>query len=208
MYKSWKEVPIPRAMQALRRDPRGYPIPFVVQWDRDEERAFFTINDSQKTAYALMYDLCHICGGKLHRGKWFVGGPQSAFHRHGVYIDGPMHRECAHYAMQVCPWLAAPKYARRLDDAQVDWDKMDPAIITPQDNTMIPDRPDVFVMAGTTGKVNIRHERGTRYLDPVRRWWQVEYWQQGVPLTKEQALGIWKEAGTPMGDWVFMETER
>ena len=40
----------------------------------------------------------------------------SAFHPDGAYIDPPLHYECMRYAMQVCPYLAAPRYAGRVDD--------------------------------------------------------------------------------------------
>ena len=33
----------------------------------------------------------------------------------GVFFDGAMHRDCAEYALQVCPYLATTSFDRRED---------------------------------------------------------------------------------------------
>jgi hypothetical protein len=99
------EVPLPKMMQHLRLDERGYPIFYIAQVDKTG-KPHFTINNHELRNNCLEKDLCEICGKKLYRGRWFVGGPMSAFHPDGVYNDPPMHTECKDYAMQVCPWLA------------------------------------------------------------------------------------------------------
>ena len=158
----------------LPRDQRGYIIPWVVYRDRDG-RAHFTINDDAKREHVLKHDLCPICGKKLFRGRWFVGGPASAFHPRGAYIDPPMHYECAHYALEVCPYLAAPNYSKRLDD------KLLPEGEAPMlmDPTMDPTRPDVFVAVMATGQRIRRESIFQSYITPKRPYLRVEFWRHG-----------------------------
>src|SRR5215472_13925800 len=96
---------VPSRMAHLPLDPRGYPIPANVYRDA-QGRPHFTINDDRKRLEQLRRDACPICDQSLYIGRWFVGGPLSAFHPNGAYIDLPMHHECATYALQVCPYLA------------------------------------------------------------------------------------------------------
>lgn len=107
------DVPIPDRMKALARDARGYPIPFIALIDSSGV-AHFSTNDTTKTYRCHYEGRCGICGQKLLAAKWFVGGPLSAFHPDGAYFDAPMHGECAEYACRVCPWIAAPNYARSI----------------------------------------------------------------------------------------------
>src|SRR6478672_2277487 len=104
---------IPERMLHLKIDERGYAIPWGVVVD-DNGTAHFAINDHVVRRRSITEDLCGLCGHKLFRGRWFVGGSKSAFHEHGAFIDPPMHSECAHYALQVCPYLAAPRYTREI----------------------------------------------------------------------------------------------
>ena len=118
-------MPLPERMQALDKDRRGLPIPFLVVRDPDGG-AHFTINDESKRQRCLKENLCAICGQPLHRGRWYVGGSLGAFHEHGRYVDPPLHRECTEYGLQVCPYLAAPKYTGRLDESTYDFERPGP----------------------------------------------------------------------------------
>jgi len=106
-------IPIPQRMAHLKRDPRGYPIPAMVLID-DGGRPHFQINDERIRQRLIAQDRCVICGGRLFRGRWFIGGALSAFSERGLYIDPPTHAECAEFALKVCPYLAAPHYGREL----------------------------------------------------------------------------------------------
>jgi hypothetical protein len=174
-------VAIPHRMQRLERDRRGYPIPVAVYRD-STGRAHFTINDEAKRQALIAGDRCPICGGKLLRGRWFVGGPQSAFHSLGAYIDPPMHNECARYALQVCPYLAVRNYDRRIEDKTLPPGET-PILI---DNTMIPERPDYFVAVMTAGQKLIRDKMGwVQYLQPHRPYSRIEFWQHGKHVGKD-----------------------
>jgi len=180
------EVPIPARMRHLERDARGYAIPWTVFRDTSG-RAHFTINDENRRQRVIREDRCPICLTKLLRGRWFVGGPASAFHAHGAYIDPPMHTECARYALQVCPYLAAPNYAKRLDDRTLAPGEPVPLLLDP---TMDPQRPPLFVAVMATGQRLIREDvdyAGTpvhlvRFLKPRRPYLRVEYWRDGCRL--------------------------
>ena len=59
----------------------------------------FKINDDRKVEFCIQKDLCSICGEQLGTDKWMIGGPKSAFHEFGCYIDIPVHKECGIYSL-------------------------------------------------------------------------------------------------------------
>jgi hypothetical protein len=180
-----KPTTIPSRMSHLELDPRGYAIPWGVFRD-DSGRAHFQINDDRRRYQAIKNDLCPICGGSLFRGRWFVGGPISAFHKDGSFADPPMHHECATYSLQVCPYLAVPYYGKRLDDKTLKG-KSVPLLA---DNTMIERRPNVFICAMATRQ---RVTKGIfSHITPVRPYSQVEYWQHGQQLNQTEGEALVK----------------
>ena len=86
-------TPIPKRMQHLPRDHRGYPIPAMV-WRDQTGQPHFTINDETVRYMLLIENRCSICGTALLPLRWFVGGPLSAFDPNGMYLDPPVHRDC------------------------------------------------------------------------------------------------------------------
>jgi hypothetical protein len=177
---NWREVPVPARMAKLPRDRRGYPIPWVVLRDK-EGRAHFTVNDELKRRLALKKELCPICGRKLLRGRWFVGGGMSATHPQGAYLDPPMHDECAHYALLVCPYLAAPSYAKRIDDKTLKRAPPSDGVLITLDPTMLPSRPTVFVAVMAIGsRITGMHPDGSGpFVAPRRPYRKIEYWRHG-----------------------------
>lgn len=174
-------IPIPPRMRHLKKDSRGYPIPDGLYIDLTG-RAHFTINDDAKRLNHAMGRLCPICGKRLKPYYWFVGGPGSAFDPNGAYIDLPMHNECAHYALQVCPYLAAPNYSKSVDAKTLPKDG--PSLIL-LDQTMIPERPEVFVAVSTK---KFTFTSGYRHVKPVRPYLEIEYWLHGKKIL-EPPLG-------------------
>lgn len=177
-------IPLPLRMRHLKRDSRGYAIPATVYVDPDG-KAHFTINDELKRRVAILKRLCPICGKRLKPDYWFVGGPQSAFDPRGAYIDLPMHDECAHYALRVCPYLAAPVYSGRIDARTLTKDN--PILLV--DQTMIPDRPEFFV-AVCCKKFSLINSG--QYIKPTQPYRAVEFWQHGrkvpTPSSWEDSL--------------------
>lgn len=182
-------MPVPLRMQHLSTDMRGYPIPYVVLIDKFG-KPHFTVNDVYKQLDCVTGDLCHVCGKGLLSRRWFVGGPLSAFHPHGSYIDGAVHEECMHYALQVCPYLAAPNYRVRLDDKTLKYagdEAFKGSVI--QDNTMIPDRPLLFVGVLATGET-LSETNGVIYHRPKRPYRKIEFWQHGEQLSHEAGYAL------------------
>lgn len=191
-------VPIPARMAHLEKDRRGYPIPAMVQRDA-EGRPHFQINDEAKRQHLIGEDRCPICAGKLFRGRWFVGGPLSAFSNHGNYIDSPMHAECATYALRVCPYLAAPHYGKSLGFATVKNRPMPSGVFGFVDQTAIEGRPNWFVAVMAVAQDVIRakgrhavlglDERHVRYvrhrIGSVR---DLQVWLQGEQVTDRERL--------------------
>lgn len=165
---------IPERMMRLDRDRRGYPIPWIVFRD-DDNQPHFTINDTRKVLRCASEDRCSICGEKLLRGRWFIGGPKSALHPQGAYIDPPLHHECMQFAARTCPYLVRASYAGRLDAATLDPAKAK-GVIGFQDTTMDPTRPACFVAVMAVGQS--RTPNG--YLVPKRPYRRLEIWKDGA----------------------------
>lgn len=185
---NWRSISIPRRMRALQRDKRGYPVPFIALRDNNNQ-PIFTANNDVQVARAIKEKRCAICGDKLPKGLWFVGGPVSAFHPDGCYLDSPLHHDCMQYAMRVCPWLAAPKYQHRIDLPGVDLEALPPERRIFLDPTMNPDRPSVFVAVSAQFFGTRQHFPGSpSYLRPKRPYLAIEWWQGGQQLEQEQGI--------------------
>lgn len=181
--------PIPKRMQKLDLDPRGYPIPWNILRGEQGE-AYFIVNDDMKHMAALVGNLCPICGQLQDAEIWFVGGPRSAFHPHGRYQDLPMHHECARFALQACPWLAAPNYAGRTDERRLR--KVPPGIFV--DPTQIADRPVLFVAVASL-RMKAEGNPFMPYVYPVRPLLDIEYWRHGKQLDAAEGEKLVREIG-------------
>lgn len=178
-------APIPDRMRHLPLDKRGYPIFFGAFVDQDGT-PHFTVNDHYKRAEMIRHDLCSICGKKLFRGRWFAGGPMSAFDPKGAYIDMPMHDECVHYALRVCPYLAAPSWAREIGPSKAA--EIKTAVVL-TDPTMIEGRPPLFVALMAVGQTMTGDEFQS-YVVPHRPYRRVEYWQHGRQLADDVGAAL------------------
>jgi hypothetical protein len=183
-----RDVPIPALMQHLPLDKRGYPIiPIVIV---DQSGPKFAVNDEEIRQRYLNEDRCGICGNKLYRARWLVGGPGSAFLAEGAFLDPPTHTECLHYALKVCPYLAAPRWAGGLGEKQAASVKVPGAVLhvigEPAD-PLFPDRPEIFVAVQYTGKAAfVGGSGGLPVIKPPRPYRQVQYWVGGKQLPQEE----------------------
>lgn len=185
------ETPIPFRMQSLERDPRGYPIPFIVFRDMTG-KPHFTINDSTVVRSASQHKLCGICGQKMVNGYWFIGGPKSAFHEYGAYIDGPLHKDCANYALKVCPYLVLSRYKNRVDDKTIDYANVGPNFLV-ADPTMDPNHPEFFVLSKTTSYSASSPGVGLFYHHPKKPWREVVFYRQGEEISFDAGCKIVRE---------------
>jgi hypothetical protein len=167
----------------------------------DDGTPFFTVNDDRRAWRALREDLCAICGERLGRWRWFVGGPKSAFDEHGWYLDLPGHHECMTFALATCPYLALPKYLGRVDVA--DPSKLPPEARILLDETVIPERPALFV--AVAGDVIEAQERGLLfpYLRPARPHLGFEFWLHGKQIPLHRAIPILR--GMFGAEWTLPE---
>ena len=173
-------VPIPPKMRLLPRDRRGYPVPWIVQRDLDR-RPFFVMNDVENVVACGRRKLCGICGKKLERDVWLVGGPGAALHEHGAFLDPPMHKDCATYALRVCPYIAT-RYTKRVDAALVSRGRWHPRQRVIVEDGMIPEQPPFFVLARSAAVSMAVDERGAPRFHPRRPWLRVEFWKGGVEI--------------------------
>ena len=187
----------PARIARLPHDKRGYPIPWNVLRAEDGT-PFFTVNDDRKARTALGQKLCPICGERLGKWLWFVGGPRSAFDPNGWYIDLPGHHECEQFALATCPYLAAPKYLGRID--VVNPEKLPDVARVLLDETIISDRPEVMVTAASD-RVEIMWNEPpmSPYLRPVKPLLGYEFWRHGRQIIWEEARPFLAETMGP--DW-------
>jgi hypothetical protein len=107
------EVPVPKEMQHLKLDHRGYPIPFFVAMK--DGKPDFRLLDAQKQKRCVDNHWCAVCGKKLPKDYfYFISGPIGMKNR--VSSDPAMHRACAEYSLAVCPHLYLQKAERRDSD--------------------------------------------------------------------------------------------
>jgi len=191
---------MPPRIARLPKDKRGYPIPWNVLRGVGDA-PIFTINDQTKHFQALRSKLCPICGERLGKWMWFVGGILSAFAPNGAYYDLPGHHECEQFALSTCPYLALPVYLGRIDVP--DPSKLPKDVVT-RNITQIPERPEVFVsVASDDVKVVRIGAGGTPMIRPRRPYLAYEFWLHGESITAVEALPILRK--TLGEDWTLPE---
>lgn len=187
-----RNIPIPPLMKNLEVDHRGYPKFFI---GTEGKSGFnFIVNDQKRVFQCAKHDLCSLCGNKLHPGRWFVGGPLSAFCNGDspTYFDPPMHFGCMRYAMQVCPYLAMPSYRRRRPLEKIAADVGQLLV----DHTVLPDRPPVFVaVQSMSHRCELYGEkiRGFRFF-PDLPFSKMEFWLNGTRLPAKEGAKLAAEA--------------
>lgn len=190
-------TPIPDRMKALPRDKRGYPIPANVYRDAKGD-PHFTVNDELIRQKFIAEDKCPICAQTLLRGRWFMGGPRSAFHSQGWYNDTAMHYECVEYALKVCPYLAAPRYSGRIDALTVPEEERN--VIT-FDVTQDPNRPQMFVAVMAVGQtMSVMPNAMIAYVRPLRPYRIVEFWRNGTRISSQEGIEIAMQADISSSD--------
>jgi len=175
------DMPIPKRMRTLAKDHRGYPVPYIVLIDQTGKPQF-TINDDEKVKRCDRRKLCSICGKPHDRdGFWFVGGSRCFLHPQGAFLDPPLHLECAEYALRVCPFLAARRYTKRIDDAKLAPGATPEGMTLLREEFMMPRLPERFGLGRTLGYRRLSR-RGDLPVYVVEGWRYVEFWRNGEPV--------------------------
>jgi hypothetical protein len=180
---------IPECLASLERDRRGYPIPVTAAVDQDGT-PHFTITDQQARHRMIDEDRCHLSGRKLQRGRWFIGGPMPAFHPYGAFLDGPMLDEASLFAVQTCPYVAAPKYARNIADKMAKALSAQDATVVKLHDEAIADRPPLFVRVMTVGHKLVSSSEDDVLFVSKKPYRKVEFWRHGSILDFEEGVAI------------------
>lgn len=104
--------PLPFRIARLPISPRGYPVPWFVQWINGEPE--FRVADSRKFLLAIKGNLCWVCGDPLGAYKTFTVGPMCGLNR--TTTEPPSHTECAIWSAKNCPFLKNPNMVRRKEN--------------------------------------------------------------------------------------------
>ena len=170
--KAWTDlssVPMPSRIANLPRDPRGYPIPVNVLQKADGFVDFRVIDPEKLQAFAAAR-CCSVCGHPMGTRVAFVGGPLCI--ENHLFADAGMHRDCATYALRVCPFIAAPSFGFRKTHDPKTMEVMD---------FVSTDRPEKF------GLVICKDYRpallnGQSYVLQVGQYESLEWWAKGSPV--------------------------
>lgn len=172
----------------LRNRPvwNGYVVPYFVTWFKGDQivdertpgaKPDFRVVDMRRAGICRQRNMCWICGKQLGAYKWFVFGPSSAIARKSA--EPPSHRECAHYAVQTCPYMLTPGKAM-IPPAKL---RPDEYVFTELDDQ----HPNVCVLwaCRTYEPIMADPSRGSFYYvpgDPDI----VEFWQAGHKATRKE----------------------
>ncbi len=106
-----RHVEMPSRIRALPIHPDfRMPIPWFAGRPKGKPPDLRTM-DAGKIGLAIQRKVCWICGDPLGRLMAFTLGPMCAITR--TNAEPPSHRDCAIFAMKVCPFLVNPSKSRR-----------------------------------------------------------------------------------------------
>jgi hypothetical protein len=163
-------VSVPPRLAVRPRDRRGFPIPYGVLCD-DNGVPDFRVTDLNKWFDAVNHRRCGLCAQQLGRKIAFVGGEKCHVHR--VFADLPMHRDCAEYALQVCPYLALSRM-KHATSLKVDATYLGVSAVVSGE------RPEQFMLGIAADFEVIKH--GHEYLLRAQPWLESVWWKDGVRL--------------------------
>jgi hypothetical protein len=112
---------LPRRMQKLRKDERGYPVPYFVCWfgfdgkpahglPGEDDKPDFRYANQGFRYLAFNKGLCWLCGEPVGVHKVYVIGPMCVVNR--TTSEPACHRDCAEFAAKACPFLIHPREKR------------------------------------------------------------------------------------------------
>lgn len=104
---------IPKELAHLKKDSRGYPVPYFVSYI--DGKPEFRFLKPERLQMIIENKLCHICGKKLLPNSfYFIAGPIGLNNR--TSTDAAMHKVCAEFSLVACPHLFFEKAERRDND--------------------------------------------------------------------------------------------
>lgn len=168
--------PMPRRMQGLPIDDRGYPVPWFVKWlDGKPE---FRAADGTKFRRAIREKLCWVCGERLGIHVCFVAGPMCGINR--TSSEPPSHAECARWSARNCPFLNNPHQVRREDKV------LDNAHLRENSAGMALTRNPGVAMLWHTRQFEVFNDGRNKPLIQMGEPESVEWWACGRPATRAE----------------------
>lgn len=167
-------VEVPARIRSLPVDDRGYPIPYFVMWV--DGKPDFRVVDPTKVRNCVRFELCWICGQALGRYRTFAMGPAAVIS--ATSAEPPSHRECATYAVRVCPFMVHPQAKRRESN-------LPPSV--PID--VVPGNPGISFLWTTRNYRVSRH-----FVLPYDECHALEAWKGGQRATNEEAWAVYGPA--------------
>jgi len=168
--------PLPKLMQALPIDDRGYVVPWFVDWI--DGKPEFRAMSGRKWSSAIQQKLCWVCGNKLMTHFVFVAGPMCGINR--TSSEPPCHIDCARWSAKNCPFLSNPNMVRREDERL--------------DNQKLREKAPGFAITRNPGVTLLWFTREYevfpdgmgRYLIQMGRPTGVEFYYKGRKATREE----------------------
>jgi len=170
---------LPKRMEVLPLDTRGYPIPFFVGRNETGE-IDFRVMDLEKRTRAIKQKLCFVCGDHLGINVTFIGGPMIGVNR--TSAEPPNHYECARWSAMNCPFLANPKMVRREDEL------INNASMVDQAPGMATTRNPGVTMLWITRHFECFDDGRGSYLIQMGNPERVEWYAEGKPANHHQVM--------------------
>jgi hypothetical protein len=177
--------PLPKLMENLPVDERGYVVPWFVDWINGKPE--FRAMDGNKYRLAVRNKLCWVCGGALKGTYVFVAGPMCGINT--ISSEPPCHPDCARWSARNCPFLSKPKMVRREDGLHhEDGRPMSHAeLVENAAGVMLTRNPGVTMLWFTREYQMLDDSRG-RPLVIMGRPAGVEWYREGRVATREEVL--------------------
>ncbi len=170
-------VQLPDDMQHLLRDHRGYPVPWIAAVD-SKGIPDFRVLDQTKLYRSVNLRLCALCGKEMGEHVYFIGGPLSIQNK--VFMDPPMHHDCAVFALKVCPYLAYRGYVGYKVVPELDGVKVE---ISPHVNTQ---RPDKFGLGKAWYYGMAELPDGSQAVT-CTTWLSMQWWKNGEQVERPES---------------------
>lgn len=194
---------LPPQMRRLRRDAEGFPVPWFVQ--RDHGQTNYTTIDSGKLERAIAGWRCWICGERLGRRFAFPLPASNTITR--LSTEPPSHRECATYAVRVCPFITpmvmavwvTPNYRVQAGDRRTLCKVGEPVDVVWFHKGRRASRREVSdaIMAEVPGLAVLMSKDGAEALDLLKE--DVHRALRWLPDEDDDADGVDHEAASPAG---------
>lgn len=144
---------------------------------------YFKVNDDTKVEECIKERLCSVCGNPLESDMWMIGGPMSAFHPRGCYVDIPVHKECGIYSLVTCPYMAHTQYIVKPGTVSKLQGKLEDIMLV--DPTIDSNRLPYFVFCKISDYKVVRKPPYERFIYPDKPYIEVEYWKDGTQIDEK-----------------------